>query len=35
MAIPVYLWLYDEDEKLLKGGSDVFGREGSVELVGI
>jgi len=35
MAIPVYLWLYGEDEKLLKGGVNVNGREGSIELVGI
>lgn len=30
MAIPVYLWLYEEDGKLLKGGVDVNGREGSI-----
>lgn len=35
MAIPVYLWLYDEDGKLLKGGVAVHGREGSIELVGM
>ena len=35
MAIPVYLWLYEEDEKLLKGGVDITGREGSIELVGM
>jgi type VI secretion system secreted protein Hcp len=35
MAIPVYLWLYEEDGKLLKGGVDVNGREGSIELVGM
>ena len=35
MAIPLYLWLYDEDGKLLKGGVTVHGREGSIELVGM
>lgn len=35
MAIPVYLWLYDEDGKLLKGGVDVEGRECSIVLMGI
>lgn len=35
MAIPVYLWLYDEEDKLVKGGVDVNGREGSIELVGM
>lgn len=35
MAIPVYLWLYEDDGKLLKGGVDVNGREGSIELVGM
>ncbi|MBV8043534.1 type VI secretion system tube protein TssD [Pluralibacter sp.] len=35
MAIPVYLRLYEEDGKLLKGGVDVRGREGSIELVGM
>lgn len=35
MAIPVYLWLYSEDGKLLKGGVDVNGREGSNEIVSL
>ncbi|MBB1202972.1 type VI secretion system tube protein Hcp [Enterobacteriaceae bacterium 89] len=35
MAIPVYLWIYDGDGKLLKGSVDVQGREGSIELVGM
>lgn len=35
MAIPVYLWLYEEGGKLLKGSVDVNGREGSIELVGM
>lgn len=35
MAIPVYLWLYDEDEKLVRGSADVLDREGSIEVVGM
>jgi len=35
MAIPVYLWICEEDGKLLKGSVDVNGREGSIELVGM
>lgn len=35
MAIPVYLWLYEENGKLLKGGADVNEREGSIELLGM
>lgn len=35
MAIPVYLWLYEEEGKLLKGSVDVTGREGSIELTGM
>jgi type VI secretion system secreted protein Hcp len=35
MGIPVYLWLYEEDRKLLKGSVEVNGREGSIELVGM
>lgn len=35
MAIPVYLWLYDEEDKLVKGGVDINGREGSIEHVGM
>jgi len=35
MALPVYLWIYEEDGKLLKGGVEVKGREGSIELVGM
>lgn len=35
MAIPVYLWLYEEKEKLLKGSVNVAGREGSIELTGM
>ena len=35
MAIPVYLWLYEEEGKLLKGSVDVGGREGSIEITGM
>lgn len=35
MAIPVYLWLYEEEGALLKGSVDVTGREGSIELIGM
>ncbi|WP_312072957.1 type VI secretion system tube protein TssD [Atlantibacter sp.] len=35
MAIPVYVWLYEEEGKLLKGSVDVTGREGSIECVGM
>lgn len=34
MAIPVYLWLYSEEEKQLKGSVDVHRREGSIEITG-
>jgi type VI secretion system secreted protein Hcp len=35
MAIPVYLWLYDEEGKLIKGSVDVTEREGSIEVTGM
>lgn len=35
MAIPIYQWLYDEENKLVRGGVEVNGREGSIELVGM
>ena len=35
MAIPVYLWLYDDNGKLLKGSVDIASREGSIELTGM
>ncbi|WP_288491806.1 type VI secretion system tube protein TssD [uncultured Pantoea sp.] len=35
MAIPIYLWLYEEEDKLIKGSVDVIGREGSIELSGM
>lgn len=33
MAIPVYLWLYDECDNAVKGCVDVKNREGSIEIV--
>lgn len=35
MAIPAYLWLYDDNEILVKGSVQVKNREGSIELVGM
>ena len=35
MAMPIYLWLYEEDGKLLKGSVEANGREGSIEVVGM
>ena len=35
MAIPVYLWLYEEEKRLLRGSVDTAGREGSIELTGM
>lgn len=35
MAIPVYLFLTDDHDRLLKGSVDIIGREGSIELLGI
>ncbi|MBA2815882.1 type VI secretion system tube protein TssD [Candidatus Pantoea persica] len=35
MAIPVYLWLYDEEDDLVRGDVDINRREGSIEIVGI
>lgn len=35
MALPIYLWLYEEDGTLLRGGVEVNGREGSIELEGM
>lgn len=35
MAIPVYLWLYEGEGKLLRGSVNVTGREGSIELTGM
>ncbi|MRS90865.1 type VI secretion system tube protein Hcp [Enterobacteriaceae bacterium RIT714] len=33
MAIPVYLWLTDDAGNQVKGGVDVYGREGSIEII--
>jgi len=33
MAIPVYLWLYDDAGNPVKGSVDINGREGSIEIV--
>ena len=33
MAIPVYLFLYDKDDSIVKGSVDVLGREGSIEVL--
>jgi len=35
MAIPIYLWLYEKEGRLLKGSVEVTGREGSIELIGM
>lgn len=35
MAIPVYLWLYDDAGNLIKGSVDVSGREHSIETVAL
>lgn len=32
MAIPAYLWLYDQSGALINGGSLVIGREGAIEV---
>lgn len=34
MAIPAYLWLKDDGGTDIKGSSTVFGREGSIEVIG-
>lgn len=33
MAIPVYLFLYDEEGELIKGDVDITNREGSIEVL--
>ena len=35
MAIPVYLWLYDDVGNLIKGSVDVYGREHSIEIIAL
>ncbi|EGQ5299547.1 Hcp family type VI secretion system effector [Enterobacter hormaechei subsp. hormaechei] len=32
MAVPAHLWLYDLNGSLIMGGSEVAGREGSIEI---
>lgn len=32
MAVPAHLWLYDASGALICGGSEVMGREGSIEV---
>jgi len=32
MSIPAYLWLYDQNGVLIKGGSEVLNREGAIEI---
>ncbi|PLR37913.1 type VI secretion system tube protein Hcp [Chimaeribacter californicus] len=34
MAIPVYMYLKDDANNLIKGGVDIYGRENSVEVLG-
>lgn len=35
MAVPVHLWIYDASGALICGGSEVAGREGSIEIQGV
>lgn len=35
MAIPAYLWLKDDDGADIKGSVDIYGREGSIEIIGL
>lgn len=35
MAIPTYLWLKDDDGADIKGSVDIYGREGSIEIIGL
>ncbi|WP_166359567.1 Hcp family type VI secretion system effector [Pseudomonas akapageensis] len=35
MAIPVYLWLKDENQNLIKGSVSVEGRNGSIEVLAL
>lgn len=34
MAIPAYLFLTDDDNKIIRGGVDIHGRENSIEVLG-
>lgn len=33
MAIPAYLWLKDDGGADIKGSVDIYGREGSIEII--
>ena len=35
MAVPVHLWLKDDGGSVIRGASDVAGREYSIELLGL
>ena len=35
MAVPVHMWIKDDGGAVIRGGSDVMNREGSIELRGI
>ncbi|MGQ5714697.1 type VI secretion system tube protein TssD [Enterobacter cloacae] len=35
MAIPAYLWLKDDGGADIKGSVDIYGREGSIEIIGL
>ena len=35
MAVPLHLWLKDEDGADIAGSSKVFGREGSIEVLSL
>lgn len=32
MSIPAYLWLYDKNGVLIKGGSEILNRGGAIEV---
>lgn len=32
MAVPAYLWLYNQSGTLISGGSHVLSREGAIEM---
>ena len=32
MAVPAYLWLYNQSGTLIPGGSNVLSREGAIEM---
>lgn len=35
MAIPAYLWLKDDGGADIKGSVDIYGREGSIEIIAL